>query len=57
MGDFFSDFVRDEARGLGTTAADLAGWAPPAAPRRSRGRRRLEPAAEPVDLSVLEDLL
>lgn len=57
MGDFFSDFVRDEARGLGTTAADLVAWAPPAAPRRSRGRRRLEPAAEPVDLTVLEDLL
>jgi hypothetical protein len=39
MGDYFSEFVRDEARSLGMTEADLAAWAPPAAPRRARSRR------------------
>jgi hypothetical protein len=56
MGDYYAEFVRDEARSLGTTEADLAAWAPPAAPRRTRGRRRPAPAAEPLDLVILDDL-
>ena len=39
MGDYFAEFVRDEARDLGTTEADLAAWVPPATPRRGRSRR------------------
>ena len=54
MGDYYAEFVRDEARSLGTTEADLAAWAPPAALRRSRGRRRPVPAAEPLEISVLD---
>jgi hypothetical protein len=39
MGDYFLDFVQTEARALGMTEASAAAWTPPAAPRRSRGRR------------------
>jgi hypothetical protein len=56
MGDYFGEFVRDEARSLGKTEADLAAWAPPAAPRRGRGRRRPAPAVEILDLSLLDHL-
>jgi hypothetical protein len=55
MGDYYAEFVCDEARSLGRTEADLAAWAPPAAPRRTRSRRRPAPAAEPLDLSLLLD--
>ena len=54
MGDYYAEFVRDEARGLQMTEADLAAWAPPAAPRRTRSRRRPAPAAEPLEISVLD---
>jgi hypothetical protein len=54
MGDYYAEFVRDEARSLGTTEADIAAWAPPAAPRRTRSRRRPAPAAEPLEISVLD---
>ena len=57
MGDYYAEFVRDEARSLGVTEADLAAWTPPAAPRRGRSRRQPVPAAEPLDLSLLDDLL
>jgi hypothetical protein len=56
IGDYYAEFVRDEARSLGMTGTDLAAWAPPAAPRRSRGRRRPAPDAEPLDLALLDDL-
>jgi hypothetical protein len=39
MGDYFAEFVDDEARELGLTLADLRAWAPPARTRRPRGRR------------------
>jgi hypothetical protein len=57
MGDYFAEFVRDEARSLGKTEAELGGWAPPAAPRRSRNRRRPAPAVPSLDdLLAVEDL-
>ncbi len=37
MGDYFADFVRDEARVLGFNDDELAAWTPPARPGR-RGR-------------------
>jgi hypothetical protein len=51
MGDYFREFMRDEARELGLTEREIANWSPPAATRRARGRRA-PPAAVPV-----EDLL
>jgi hypothetical protein len=38
MGDYFSEFIRDEARALGLTEEAVAAWTPPA--RAARGRRR-----------------
>ena len=43
MGDWFADFVRDEARGLGLTEDDLAAWTPPA-----RGRDRASSRPSPI---------
>ncbi len=40
MGDYFADFVREEARMLGLTEAALAAWQPPAKPRKARGPRK-----------------
>lgn len=39
MGDYFAQFVEDEARDLGLTLPDLVAWKPPAPVRRSRGWR------------------
>jgi hypothetical protein len=39
MGDYFAEFVEDEARSLGVNVADLHAWTPPAPVRRPRGRR------------------
>jgi hypothetical protein len=39
MGDYFSEFVEEEARSLGVSLADLRAWTPPAPVRRARGRR------------------
>jgi hypothetical protein len=39
MGDYFAQFVEDEARDLGLTVGDLQAWTPPAAARRTRGRK------------------
>ncbi len=38
MGDYFAEFLQEEARSLGLTEAALAAWRPPAAPRRRRRR-------------------
>jgi hypothetical protein len=53
MGDYFGEFVRDEARELGMTESDIASWAPPAAPHRARSRRAPRTV---VSLDVLESL-
>ena len=37
MGDYFEDFVQDEARAMGVTGAELHAWRPQAP---ARGRRR-----------------
>jgi hypothetical protein len=39
MGDYFAEFVEDEARALGVTLAELRAWTPPAPVRRTRQRR------------------
>ena len=39
MGDYFADFIDEEARSLGLNLADLRDWKPPAPARRPRGRR------------------
>ncbi|TDH61147.1 BREX-2 system adenine-specific DNA-methyltransferase PglX [Dankookia rubra] len=39
MGEYFAEFVGDEARSLGLTLAELRAWTPPAPTRRPRGRR------------------
>lgn len=39
MGDYFAEFVEDEARALGVTLAELRAWTPPAPVRRIRQRR------------------
>jgi hypothetical protein len=44
MGDYFAEFVREEARDLGKTDHDLAEWTPPAA-GNGRARRRGRAAA------------
>jgi hypothetical protein len=57
MGDYFGEFVRDEARELGMTESEVANWSPPAAPRRA-GRRRAPPVALSSDsLASVDDLL
>ena len=40
MGDYFEGYVEEQARELGLTLDTLRAWAPPTAPRRTRGRRR-----------------
>ena len=37
MGDYYAEFVADQARTLGLTLDDLRGWAPTAPARRGRG--------------------
>jgi hypothetical protein len=44
MGDYFRSFVEDEARALGTTPEDLAGWRPSGDASGNRRRRRREAA-------------
>lgn len=39
MGDYFADFVDEEARALGLSLADLRAWTPPAPVRRARPKR------------------
>ncbi len=39
MGDYFADFIDDQARELGLTMADLRAWTPPTPMRRTRRRR------------------
>ena len=56
MGDYFADFVRDEARALGLTEDELAAWTPPAraASAARRPRRRPRVMSERV---LLKDLI
>ena len=39
MGDYYRDFVRDEAQGLGYTLEQVRGWEPPA---KARGGRNVK---------------
>jgi hypothetical protein len=39
MGDYFGEFLRDEARELGMTESEIAHWVPPISSRRGRNRR------------------
>jgi hypothetical protein len=39
LGDYFAEFVEEEARSLGLTLAELCAWTPPAPVRRPRGRK------------------
>jgi hypothetical protein len=54
MGDYFGEFMRDEARELGMTESEIANWTPPAAPRRARSRRA-PPAAASLDILASRD--
>jgi hypothetical protein len=40
MGDFFEQFVQDEARAMEVTVEQIRGWSPPAQPARGRRRRK-----------------
>ncbi|WP_431858861.1 BREX-2 system adenine-specific DNA-methyltransferase PglX [Azospirillum sp.] len=40
LGDYYRDFVEDEARSLGLTHEDLRAWTPPARPGTRRSRTR-----------------
>jgi hypothetical protein len=42
MGDYFEEFVRDEASALELTVADIRGWEPPRKKGKRRGGRRLQ---------------
>lgn len=50
MGDYYADFVADEARSLGLTLDDLRAWRPPAPARRARGRAAAATAPAQGDL-------
>ena len=49
MGDYFAEFLDEEARALGLSDAAIRGWAPPA-PRRCGGRRKAAPCSLRVRL-------
>ena len=40
MGDYFADFVAEEARELQFTPDQIRAWAPPAGTRARRGRKK-----------------
>jgi hypothetical protein len=40
MGDYYADFVRDEAQGLGYTLDRVRSWEPPAKVKGTRGRKK-----------------
>lgn len=40
MGDYFEDYLAEEAKALGMTVAEVMAWKPPEMPRRRGGRRR-----------------
>jgi len=40
MGDYFEDYLAEEAKALGMTVAEVMAWKPPEQPRRRGGRRR-----------------
>ena len=39
MGDYFENYLAEEAKAIGKTVAEVMAWTPPEQPRR-RGRRR-----------------
>ena len=39
MGDYYADFVRDEAQALGYTSEQVKSWAPPAKAKGGRGKK------------------
>jgi hypothetical protein len=39
MGDYYRDFVRDEAQTIGYTLDQVRGWEPPAKAKGGRGRK------------------
>lgn len=39
MGDYYTDFVRDEAQALGYTLEQVKGWVPPAKAKGGRGKK------------------
>ena len=46
MGDYFEDYLAEEAKALGMTVAEVMAWQPPEKPGRRGGRRRRTAAAE-----------
>ncbi len=48
MGDYFADFVAEEARELALTPDQIRAWTPPAVPR---GRRRGSGAVRRLDMT------
>ena len=40
MGDYYADFVRDEAQALGFTLEKVRSWEPPAKAKGTRGRKK-----------------
>ena len=40
MGDYYADFVRDEAQALGYTLEQVQAWEPPAKVKGTRGRKK-----------------
>jgi len=46
MGDYFEDYLVEEAKALGMTVAEVMAWQQPQQPGRRSGRRRSAGAAE-----------
>lgn len=46
MGDYFENYLAEEAKALGLTVAEVMAWTPPERPHRRGGRRRSTGAAE-----------
>jgi hypothetical protein len=40
MGDYYRDFVRDEAQALGYTVEQVRNWQPPAKAKSARGGKK-----------------
>jgi hypothetical protein len=46
MGDYFQDYLTEEAKGLGMMVAEVMAWPPPERPGRRNGRRGRTRTAE-----------